>query len=179
MRQGKCCKTTGNNVIRFEPFEFVAIIILVFCFGVLESWFLVIPSGRKKRGFKIWSRPLSKREYEFLNSKPLYFVKRYWRRGIVYSFIRADDSEAIISPAFQGRILFPYVGYVDLSEPIPRLQYRTCLTLHFIPILLAFTHVSFLIGLPVIAINFFVATKGIDRFLSYHVKVDTTSNNNS
>ncbi len=73
-------------------------------------------------------------EYDYLNNPSLYFAKQFWSgKGFAYSFIRVEDNEVIISNAFPvGRTFFPYAGYVDLTEPAPRLQYRSALNLELI-----------------------------------------------
>ena len=157
-----------------EFLDFFLIIILIASIGVIEIWLLLKPSGRNKRGFKIWSRRLSKMEYDYLNNPSLYFAKQYWSgKGFAYSFIRVEDNEVIISNAFPvGRTFFPYVGYVDLTEPAPRLQYRSTLILSLLLIFLMFMHPLFIIGLPIFAINFWIETKGLDKFLKYHMNAN-------
>ena len=113
-------------------------------------------------------------ECDYLRNPSLYFFKEYWSgKGFAYSFIFVEDNDVIISNAFPvGRTFFPYIGYVNLAEPAPRLQYRSGLVLSLLLIFLVFVNLGFLVSLPILVINFWVETKGLDKFLKYHIRVN-------
>ena len=136
----------------------------------IESFLLVKLRGNMKRGFKIWSKPLSNETRERLSllSNPAnYVIEPFRSRGtIFYSFIMVENNEAIISP--YPRTIFPCVAYVNLFRPQARLEYRGGIS-HFFVFVLAFAYAFYLV-IPIFAIilviDYWVGIWDIDNYLN-------------
>ena len=138
---------------------------------VFESFFLIKLYGKIKRGFKIWSKPLSNEAREYLiNPANNIIVPHQINWGApYYSFILLENNEVIVRPF--TRAIFPIVGYVNLLEPNARLEYRGGVS-HFLVFLLAFAYSYYffilLYGLIVI-INYLVLVRNLDDYLNKKV----------
>lgn len=136
-----------------------------------ESFFLIKHSGNIKRGFKIWSRPLSSKAQEYLlNDPPKYLIEPHRvKLQIVYSFIIVADKEAIICPF--DRLFFPCVDYVNLAKSNAQLEYRGGVS-HFLAFLLVFAYAYYLV-IPIFAllliINYWLGIVLVDNYLNRKV----------
>ena len=134
---------------------------------VLELFFLTKLSGKMKRGFKIWSKPLSNELRESLANPAKTIIEPHRYRGtIFYSFIISENNEVIICS--YPRTFIPCVAYVNLKNPKAKLEYRGGIS-HFFVIVLALVYATYLV-IPVFAliltINYWVEIRSIDNFLS-------------
>ncbi|MEW5939829.1 MAG: hypothetical protein AB1750_09230, partial [Chloroflexota bacterium] len=119
---------------------------------------------------KVWSRPLSKDELAYLMNLPrAVIIQVHAGKARGHSFIRVDGCEAIISK-FLGHFFWPYVGYADLSQPVPRLEYRTVVITHLLTLVVVFIQPVFLILMAaILAFNFWLETRRLDRYLNAKV----------
>ncbi len=135
---------------------------------VFESFFLVKLHRNMKRGFKIWSKPLSNETREYLINPANNIIVPHWINwgAPFYSFIILKNNEAIIRPL--TRAIFPCVGYVNLKKPNARLEYRGGVS-HFFVFLLAFAY-SFYFVIPffalILIINYWIIVRAIDNYLN-------------
>ncbi len=150
-------------------------IMLLVLMWVFESFFLVKLHGNMKRGFKIWSKPLSNEMREYLSNpeKSIIVPHRFNLGVLVYSFIILESNEVIIRPF--TRAIFPIVGYVNLLKPNTRLEYRGGVS-HFFVFLLAFAY-SFYFVIPfftlILIINYWVLVRVLDNYLNKKVMRDS------
>ena len=143
-----------------------AILFLVLLWA-LERFFLVKLSGNTKRGFKIWSKPLSSKLREYLTNLSENVISPYkFNFQTVYSFIQVESNEAIVYSFHPA--LFLCVGYVNLIQPNAKLEYRGGVS-HFLVFLLAIAY-GFYLVIPIFALilvfNYWMEIRIIDRYLN-------------
>jgi len=140
-----------------------------------ETFFLVRRFGKFKRGFKIWSRPLSSKAQEYLGNLAKYIIEPHRvNLAMSYSFIKVEDKEAIICPYF--RLFFPCIGYVNLTKSNAQLEYRGGVS-HFLVFLLAFAYAYYLV-IPVfilmLIINYWLGILMVDNYLNKKIRARRT-----
>lgn len=89
---------------------------------------LVTPSGKLKRGICLAREPLPAPYVIFLRTlaADLYETGELLDRKVHASFIRREGDECLIVASSRSRArLLIWVGYVDLRDPEPVLEYRT------------------------------------------------------
>ena len=143
-----------------------------FFLGVIQTILLLRQSGDKlKRGVKLYSRPLTSQEQEFLQKvQEDIFTKRKQQfltfiENIV-GFIRVKDDERLIQfrrPKWGTS--WPYVGYVNLAQPVPELEYRASFFMHLFLIPIILTGIGLLFVIPMMFLNFRFETGAIDTYL--------------
>jgi hypothetical protein len=137
-----------------------------------ESFFLVKRSGNIRRGFKLWSKPLSSKAQKYLlNDPPKYLIEPHRvKLQIVYSFIIVADQEAIICPFY--RSFFPCIGYVNLAKSNPQLEYRGGVS-HFLAFILALAYAYYL-AIPIFAlimiINYWLGIWSVDSYFNKRIR---------
>lgn len=153
-----------SNLREFLPY----VVASLFVIGGIESYYLIRVEGKIKRGYRLWSKPLPDGAFQYLTGLSNDIVEPPTKTGFskVYSFIRVEDREAIISYRKPNwRTSWPYVGYVDLTAPEPKLEYRIALALHILVLLLTYIipFIPFLVLM--MGINFYVETKSIEAYI--------------
>jgi len=146
-------------------------ILFLFLAWFFESFFLTRRSGNIRRGFKIWSKPLSGKAQDYLTHLTKHIIEtRRVRLATTYSFVIVEDKEAIVCPYY--RSVFPCVGFVNLGEPNAQLQYRGGVS-HFLVFVLAIVYPYYLI-IPVFAlvliINYWLSIWMVDSYLNKKIR---------
>ena len=149
----------------------VLTIMFLFLAWFFESFFLTRPFGKIRRGFKIWSTPLSYNAQAYLSHLTKYIIEtRRVRLATTHSFVIVEDKEAIICPYY--RSIFPCVGFVNLAEPNAQLEYRGGVS-HFLVFLLAIVFPNYLV-IPVFAliliINYWLSIWMVDSYLNKKIR---------
>ena len=167
---------------RVSIVEVLFLIFILFSLGAIENFFLTSLTGKPKRGIKIWGKPLQLDMLNYLRnlSSDVIEFRRVGMGKTVYSFIKVESKEVIIYSRDSFVLTpWPYVGYVDLSEMKPHLQYRTGLLWHLSIFLMPFFIGSVFLSLPffisgllsifggclIVIANFWIMTQGINRYL--------------
>jgi len=149
----------------------VLTIMFLFLAWFFESFFLTRRSGNMRRGFKIWSKPLSSKAQDYLSHLTKYVIEtRRVRLATTYSFVIVEDKEAIICPYY--RSIFPCVGFANLGEPNAQLEYRGGVS-HFLVFLLALVYPHYLV-IPVFALvlilNYWLSIWMVDSYLDKKIR---------
>ena len=139
-----------------------------FFWGFFDIRALIRYEGKIKRGFKIWSKPLSDDLKNYLSSLPRDVIetKKTWFSEIKSGFIRVENREVLIySRRPNWGTSWPYIGCVDLSEPEPVLQFRSSLPMHLflLPFVLTGVFIPFVIGMMML--NYYMESTAIENFL--------------
>ena len=134
---------------------------------VVESFFLVKLYGNTKRGFRIWSKPLSNEMRAYLGDPTKNILVPHRISGnIIYSFIIKKRDEVIICPF--NRTIFPCVAYVNLIKPNAKLEHRAGVS-HFFALFLALAY-SFYSFIPffalILILNYWIEIRIIDNYLN-------------
>jgi len=158
-------------------FPLFALLMVSTIWGMVDTFLLLRFQGKMKRGVRLFQKPLPQPTEQFLRLLPNdVFIKRKMFIGeATVGFIRVDRDERLIQTRKpRWRTSWPYVAYVDLSQPVPMLEYRASL-----PMNLAFVF-WFLITIPVpflwlffgglIYWNYHMETKAITEFLQQQQK---------
>ena len=158
----------------YQKILMIAIIFLMLAYA-LESFFLIKLSGNTKRGFKIWSKPLSSKAQEYLSNLDGNIIEPHQiNMQTVRSFIKMEENEAIIRPLDLPP--FPCIGYVNLTKPNATLEYRGGVS-HFFVFLLAFAYAFYLV-IPIFAlilvINYWLGTWVVDDYLNKRIRAQRT-----
>ncbi len=148
----------------------------IFFLGIIQTILLLRRnSNRLKRGMKLFSRPLTNQELEFLQKMDEdIFTKRKQQflpfiENIV-GFIRTKGNERLIQfrkPRWGTS--WPYVGYANLAEPLPELEYRASLFMHLILLPFIISGVALIFVIPFMYVNFRTETKAIDSYLQNQI----------
>lgn len=143
--------------------------ILCLILGIIETTLLIRKGGTKlKRGFKIYGRPLTIKEKEFLQAlnEDIFTKDKIFLGTFDRGFIRQKNSEYLIrSRSYDWRTAWPYVGYVNLAQPNPELQYRISLFMHLALMVTVVSGVGILFTGPVMYINFRSETGNLNEYL--------------
>jgi len=161
---------------------FVAI--LSFVWGFFDLYYLMRYEGKIKRGIKVWSKPLSDdlRNYLLTLSSDVIETKKTLFFETKTGFIRIENREALIyyrRPHWGTS--WPYVGYVDLSEPDSVLEFRSSLPMHLIllPFIVSIVAIPFVLIFMIF--NYFMESTAIINFLkmkaSSSIPIDTGYSN--
>lgn len=143
-----------------------------FFLGAIQTFLLLKRGGNRiKRGLKIYSRPLTKEELEYLqNIETDIFTKRKQQFlsfiENTVGFIRVQDSERLIQfrkPRWSTS--WPYVGYVNLAQPFPELEYRASLFMHLVLLPFIISGVALIFIGPFMYFNFRNETGAINNYL--------------
>lgn len=141
---------------------------ILFFGGFLEVMFLIRYEGKIKRGFKVWSKPLSEdfRKYllslsaDIVETRNNLFVKQ--KAG----FIRVRNGEILIRyrRPYWGTS-WPYVGYVNLSDVEPVLEFRSSVLTHLFlaPFILTIVFIPFMGGMMLF--NYYMESTAVENFL--------------
>jgi hypothetical protein len=128
---------------------FVAVI--SFFWGIPDMILLMRFGGKIKRGIKVWSKPLSREAQQYLCSITADVIekRKTWISDTRIGFIRVDNKEVLIQyrrPHWSTS--WPYIGYVDLTEPDPILQFRSSLPTHLflLPFVLSIFAIPFVLA---------------------------------
>lgn len=148
--------------------------VVSFFWGLIDTYMLLSKSRQKlKRGFRIAAKPLSPDVRLYLESlqENVYETKRVLFKDVTVGFILVNGRERLIQIRKEKwRTSWPYVGYVDLSQPIPMLEFRASLPTHLF--LFPFIVTGFFI--PFVALmmwlNYRNETKTIEKFLEQKAK---------
>jgi len=148
--------------------------VLSFFWGFVDLIFLVRYEGKLKRGIKIWSKPLSDELRKYLStlSQDVIETRKIWFSDRKVGFIRVENQEVLIHyrrPKWGTS--WPYVGYVDLSEPESILEFRSSLPMHLflLPFILSGVGIPFV--LLVMVFNYYMESTAIESFLRQKVEV--------
>ena len=110
------------------PILFTLALLCAF-WGVVDFYFLLRHQGKMKRGIRLFQKSLPQETEQFLRSLSTDVIVK--RKGFIKEtitgFIRVDKDERLIRADKRWRSTWPYVGYVDLSQPTPMLEYRSSL----------------------------------------------------
>lgn len=110
------------------PLEVV--LVALFCvWFMVEAFLLTFYQGPLKRGVPVWKEFLSPDRVAFLRSLPSEYQNS---RG----FIKSNGEEILVRAQDPfWRTVFPYIAYIDLRSPNPKIEYRTSLSglLIFVP----------------------------------------------
>jgi hypothetical protein len=168
-----------NNVRDFLPLIkdiLLSIGIVLFLWGMVENYFLTRYGGKLNRGFTIWSQPLTANEQQFLENLKediLDIKKRQFglRTIIKKDFIVKDGNEALIRFNHMGqRTSWPLVGYVDLSLPEPRMEYRLSLPILSGSILIMFINIIIAVVLvAAFVFSWLFESGGLRNYLSQKI----------
>lgn len=137
--------------------------------GWIDTYLLLSKSRQKlKRGFRIAAKPLSPDARLYLESlqENVYETKRIFFKDVTIGFILANGRERLIQIRKEKwRTSWPYVGYVDLSQPTPTLEFRGSLPAH----LFLFPFIVTGMFIPFTALlmwfNYRTETKAIEQYL--------------
>jgi hypothetical protein len=130
-----------------------------FVWAYLDLVSLTRWSGKIKRGIRVWEEPIPDLTYNFLRS-----LREDIKDGT--SFIRVGQEGAVVF-AFPRRFAtsIPYVGYVDFTKDVPKIQYRSTLP----PLLSLIPFIISLVLLPFVAVvliaNHLVLRRAILSFI--------------
>lgn len=142
--------------------------IFSFFWGFFDLIFLMRYEGKIKRGIKVWSKPLSDDLRKYLLSLPSDIIET--RKTLFFvtktGFIRVENQEALIycrRPHWGTS--WPYVGYVNLSEPDNVLEFRSSLPMHLflLPFILSIVGIPFVLILMIF--NYYMESTAIENFL--------------
>jgi hypothetical protein len=154
---------------------FVAV--LSFFWGFFDLYFLMRYEGKIKRGIKVWSKPLSDdfRKYLLALSSDVIETKKTWFFERKTGFIRIENHEVVIyyrRPHW--RTSWPYVGYVNLSEPDSVLEFRSSLPMHLflLPFIVSIVGIPFVLLLMIF--NYFMESTAIENFLKQKIAEKST-----
>jgi len=130
-----------------------------------------------KRGYKIWSQPLTVEQHDYLKQLSGDGVEELYTTRHP-TFIRKHNDQILISAKnhmISTRAL-PYLGYVNLSSSNPILEFRSSLPMHLLLIVVALS--GFLLPFVMIAFlaNFSREKESIENFL--RKKIEETTRNN-
>jgi len=142
------------------------ILLAVFVWGVIDIVQITNYKGEIKRGIKIWSKPLSNEVRQYLIRLTNDYVDENFL-SIHQSFVRVKSQEILVS--YKSWILatpFQYVGYVNLSLPNSRLEFRSSLPLHLFVVLLALNVWLIPVILIILLVSFISETMGVQRILN-------------
>lgn len=158
--------------------------VVSFFWGFFDLYFFIRYEGKIKRGIKVWSKPLSDNLRNYLltlssdvieTKKALFFERKT-------GFIRVENDEALIyyrRPHWSTS--WPYVGYVNLSEPDCVLEFRSSLPMHLflLPFIVSIVAIPFVLILMIF--NYYMESTAIINFLkmkaSPSLPVDTGYSN--
>jgi hypothetical protein len=148
----------------------ISFVVAVFSFlwGFFDIPSLVRYEGEIKRGFKIWSKPLSDdfRRYLLSLSQEVIETRKTLFSERKSAFIRIENQEALIySRRLNWSTSWPYVGYVDLSEPDPVLEFRSSLPMHLflMPFVFSISLIPFVV--IIMLINYYMESTAIENFI--------------
>lgn len=143
--------------------------ILCLILGIIETTLLIRKGGKKlKRGCKIYGRPLNNKEKEFLQAlnEDIFTEDKIFLGTFDRGFIRRKKTEYLMrSRSYDLRTVWPYVGYVNLMQPDPELQYRISLFMHLALLVTVVSGVGLLFTGPVMYINFRGETGTLNEYL--------------
>ncbi|RMD47486.1 MAG: hypothetical protein D6835_07270 [Candidatus Thermofonsia bacterium] len=150
------------------------IAVVSFFWGWIDTYMLLSKSRQKlKRGFRIVAKPISPDVRLYLESlqENVYETKQIFFKDVTVGFILVNGRERLIQIRnARWRTSWPYVGYVDLSQPAPTLEFRASLPMHLA--LLPF--IITVIAIPFVALmmwfNYRNETKTIEKFLEQKAK---------
>jgi hypothetical protein len=140
----------------------------IFVWGVIDTFFLVKRAGKIKRGIKIWSEPLPAATRVFLErlTQEIVEERTLLFRPIVVGFIKVENGEVLIQYRRKNwSTSWPYVGYVDLQKAIPVIEYRASLPMHLLllPFILSIVGIPF-VGL-LMGVNYLMERGAILSFI--------------
>ncbi len=155
-------------IVRFGMLIFLGI----FIWGILDTTFLLKRTGKIKRGIKIWSEPLPATMHTFLENLTDEIIekRKYLFFSSVVGFILAKNGEVLIQYRRKGwGTSWPYVGYVDLRQTDPRIEYRVSLPMHLVllPFILSIVAIPF-IGV-LMGVNYYMERNAILNFVHKQV----------
>jgi hypothetical protein len=172
------------------------LLLLGFIWYAVDTYLLIRYGGKLKRGFKIWSWPLTSDEQKFLTSLKQDIVKieerGKWIKRKSVSFIAISNGEALIRYSNPSQSTsWPMVTYVDLMAPAPELEYRISapgillwLAMVSAPVRIFFTGGRIDSGLFLLAffivmigVSTFMEVTGNRRFLARQIELDPIRNN--
>lgn len=137
--------------------------------GIIETTLLIRKGGTKlKRGFRIYGRPLTIKEKEFLQAlnEDIFTEDKIFLGTFDRGFIRQKNSEYLIrSRSYDWRTAWPYAGYIDLTQPNPELQYRISLFMHLALLVFIISGIGLLFIAPMMFINFRSETGTLNKYL--------------
>jgi hypothetical protein len=145
---------------------FVAII--SFFWGFVDLIILMCYKGKIKRGIKVWSKPLSDdfRNYLLALQNDIVETRKTWFHESKIRFIRIENREVIIySRRPHWGTSWPYIGYVDLSEPEAVLQFRSSLPMHLFLLPFILTGIATPFVLLLLVFNYYMESTAIENFL--------------
>lgn len=151
-----------------------------FFLGFIEMMLLVRKGGTKlKRGFRIYGRSLSTKERTFLESLNEDIETKekslLWKHD--WGAVRRINNEILVqfrSPKWRSS--WPYVGYINLAQPITEVQYRTVIFPHLFLLPFIISGVGALFVAPLMYLNFRNETRGIDNYLENLINNHTKTN---
>lgn len=149
----------------FATFPFLAL-------GTIQTVLLLRRNSRRlKRGIKLFSRPLTQEEREYLQNIDANVVTKRKQQFLTFlenirGFILINNNERLIQfrkPRWGTS--WPYVGYVNLAQPIPELEYRASLFMHLCLLPFIISGIALIFIVPFMYLNFRTETKAIDSYL--------------
>jgi hypothetical protein len=151
----------------------------IFVWGVIDRRRFV-DYGEIKPGFKIRDEPLSPTRLVFLESLTRDIIEESWlpSGSKTTSFIQVYDGQVLIRCQSAGwRTAWPYVGYVDLREENPVIEYRSSLPMHLLllPFVLTIIAIPF-IGLMMV-VNYRMERGAILGFIDEQMTLSASKGN--
>jgi hypothetical protein len=145
------------------------IAVVSFFWGWIDTYLLLSKSRQKlKRGFRIAAKPLSPDVRLYLESLPenVYEMKRILFKDVTVGFILVNGRERLIQIRNERwRTSWPYVAYVDLSQPVPMLEFRASLPMHLVILPFIITGIAIPFVALIMWFNYRMETKAIEQYL--------------
>jgi hypothetical protein len=146
------------------------VVLTLFFWGTIDNYFLTRYGGKLNRGFTIWQKPLLESDKNFLldlQEDVIDETKVRWRTKV--SFIAKADNQVLIRYTHpHQRTSWPFVFYVDLSSPEPKLEYRLSLPMLCAGILLSLMNIIvFAILTTAFVFTVFMEVIGVTDYLSH------------
>ena len=127
----------------------------IFAWGIVYTTLLFRVNGKLKRGFKIKSEPISNQTIYFLKNLNHNIVIRSQLFNSVTDFILVKNNEILIqSRRKYWRTSWIYVGYVDLNQVSPVIEYRVSLPMHLLLIPFILTIIAIPLIIPFMFLNY-------------------------
>ncbi len=153
---------------RLLPLTFFTII-PIFIWGIIDTSLLMRQGGSKlRRGIKLASKPLEPGIFNFLEALQEVAIEKRTLlfKEFTVGFILINGRERLVQIRKERwRTSWPYVGYVNLSQPIPTLEFRASLPMHLVLVPIIMTGV----GIPFVALlmffNYWQETRAIEDFI--------------
>jgi len=138
--------------------------------GVIDMNNLRNMDGDIKRGFKIWSQPLTMEQLRYLKQLSGNVIEELHTTRQP-SFIQKNNDQILIFANNQTlRNTIPYLGYVNLSSPNPDLEFRSSLPIHLLLIVFALSVFLFPFVVIMFIIFFSTQKQSIEDFLQKKIK---------